>query len=66
MTLGIMVLYTGGNHRKIAILDREVLCEGSLNILSQNASCETMRRVESEMLTHQMLEFTGLTKFFHQ
>jgi hypothetical protein len=38
--IGVEVLYTGGHHRKLAIFDRQILWEGSLNILSQNDSCE--------------------------
>jgi hypothetical protein len=34
--LGVQVLYTSGHHRKLAIIDREILYEGSLNIPSQN------------------------------
>ena len=60
--LGVVVLYTGGHHRKLAILDRRILFEGSLNILSQNDSCEIMRRVESETLAQQMIQFTKLYK----
>lgn len=33
--LGITVLYTVKHHRKLAIIDGEILYEGSLNILSQ-------------------------------
>jgi hypothetical protein len=54
--MGISVLHTGGHHRKLAILDRGILFEGSLNILSQSQSCEIMRRIES---------FTKLDKFIH-
>jgi len=61
--LGIQVLYTGGHHRKLAIIDREVLYEGSLNILSQNDSCEIMRRICSEKIADQMIEFIGIDKF---
>src|SRR5690348_4639824 len=32
--LGIIVLYTNGHHRKLAIIDRKIVYEGSLNILS--------------------------------
>lgn len=60
---GIQVLFTGGHHRKLAILDRRVLWEGSLNILSQNDSCEIMRRVASEQLAIQMIQFTGLNRW---
>ncbi len=42
--IGIDVFMTVGHHRKIAIID-DVLWEGSLNILSQNDSCELMRRI---------------------
>ena len=61
--MGAHVLYTGGHHRKLAILDRKILYEGSLNILSQNASCEVMRRIESSQLANQMLAFLHLENF---
>ena len=60
--LGIEVLMTVGHHRKIAIID-DVLWEGSLNILSQNDSCELMRRIKSKELVGEMLRFTGLKKW---
>jgi phosphatidylserine/phosphatidylglycerophosphate/cardiolipin synthase-like enzyme len=58
--MGIQILYTGNHHRKVAILDRQILYEGSLNILSQNDSCEVMRRIESTQLAWQMVRFTGI------
>ncbi len=61
--IGITVLYTGTLHRKLAIIDSEILWEGILNIFSQNDSCEIMRRVESEYLSKQMIEFIGLVKY---
>lgn len=61
--MGVQVLFTGGHHRKLAILDRKILWEGSLNILSQNDSCEIMRRVASEQLAIQMIQFTGLNRW---
>lgn len=61
--IGVEVLFTGGHHRKLAIFDRTILWEGSLNILSQNDSCEIMRRIDSEDLARQMVEFTNLNKF---
>jgi len=61
--LGVEVLITGGHHRKLAIIDRQILYEGSLNILSQNDSCEVMRRIQSEQLAMQMVDFTGISKF---
>ena len=61
--LGIDVLFTSGHHRKIAIIDSDILWEGSLNILSQNDSCEIMRRMQSKELVKEMLRFTSLKKW---
>ena len=63
--LGVEVLYTGGLHRKIAIVD-DVLWEGSLNILSQNDSCEMMRRTTSVDAVKQMIRFTKLSRWYNQ
>lgn len=64
--IGIEVLFTGRHHRKLAIFDRQILWEGSLNILSQNDSCEVMRRIESEECAQKMLHFTRMEKFAHR
>jgi hypothetical protein len=61
--LGVEILYTGGHHRKLAVFDRQILWEGSLNILSQNDSCEIMRRIDSEGLANQMLGFIEIRSF---
>ncbi len=60
--IGVKVLMTVGHHRKIAIVD-DVLWEGSLNILSQNDSCELMRRISSASLTQEMLAFIGVRRW---
>ncbi len=44
-------------------LDRNVLWEGSLNILSQTYSREIMRRIESEQLTLEMFNFLKLGRY---
>ena len=63
---GIHVLICDGNHhRKLAILDRKILWEGSLNILSQINSREIMRRIENRLITKQMINFLKLGKIFH-
>jgi phosphatidylserine/phosphatidylglycerophosphate/cardiolipin synthase-like enzyme len=33
--LGVLILFTGKHHRKLAVFDRKIFYEGSLNILSQ-------------------------------
>jgi phosphatidylserine/phosphatidylglycerophosphate/cardiolipin synthase-like enzyme len=62
--MGIEVLYTSKHHRKLAIVDRKILYEGSLNILSQSDSCEVMRRIESTGLAEQMIRFIGLGRWY--
>lgn len=61
--IGVTVLMTVGHHRKLAIIDDDILWEGSLNILSQNDSCEFMRRMQSQVLTQQMMRFIGADKW---
>lgn len=61
--LGIRVLYTAGHHRKLAIIDRKVIYEGSLNVLSFSDSCEIMRRIVSSIEATRLLNFIGLTKY---
>lgn len=57
-THGVQVLLsTGNHHRKLAILDRKILYEGSLNILSQTYSREIMRRIEGQELAMEMFNF---------
>ncbi len=62
--LGIQVfLCTGNHHRKLAIIDREILWEGSLNILSQTKSREIMRRMEGIDFAVEMFNFIKLYKY---
>ena len=62
--IGIQVLICKGNHhRKLAILDRKILWEGSLNILSQAHSREIMRRIYSRKLTNEMFRFLKFDRF---
>lgn len=62
-SININVLLTNGHHRKLVMFDRKILYEGSLNVLSQRNSCEVMRRIESEQLAKQMLEFVKIKRF---
>lgn len=57
-----VVLLEGNHHRKLAILDRNILWEGSLNILSYSHSKEIMRRVENKETVNQMFAFLKLQK----
>ena len=62
--LGVQVFICSGNHhRKLAILDRKILWEGSLNILSQSKSREIMRRIDSKKLTLEMFNFLKFSRF---
>lgn len=60
LEIGVQVIFSESLHRKTATLDRNILWEGSLNILSQNNSLEVMRRTESTRLCWQMLKFSDL------
>lgn len=56
--LGVHVLLCLGNHhRKLALIDRKILYEGSLNILSHTKSREIRRRIESKAIAMQMYDF---------
>lgn len=61
--LGACVYYLSGSiHEKLAIVDREILWEGSLNILSQRSSKEVMRRTKSDESAKEMMNYLGLNK----
>ena len=53
----------GNHHRKLAIIDREILWEGSLNILSQSKSREIMRRIEGKQHAMEMFNYLKLGRF---
>ena len=62
--IGVQVLICLGNHhRKLAIIDREILWEGSLNILSHIKSREIMRRIDDKGSAKEMFNFLKLSKF---
>ena len=62
--IGVQVLICLGNHhRKLAIIDRQILWEGSLNILSQIKSREIMRRIEGDNYAQDMFNFLKLKRF---
>ncbi len=62
--IGVQVLICLGNHhRKLAMIDREILWEGSLNILSHIKSREIMRRIDDGQVTEEMFKFLKLERF---
>ena len=60
---GVDVLFTVKHHRKLAIIDREIIYEDSLNIFSYRDSCEIMRRTTSALEAEMLVDFIGLNKF---
>lgn len=61
--LGVNVIRINGlMHEKLAIIDRKILWEGSLNILSQRASKEIMRRIFGEEHATQCLSYMGTSE----
>lgn len=64
--LGVQVLVTKNlHHRKLAFIDRDILWEGSLNILSQNNSREIMRRISGGNHAKEMFRFTKIGRFIN-
>lgn len=63
-SIGVQIIMTVGHHRKLAVVDEEILWEGSLNILSQNDSCEFMRRIDSEHITRETVSFLHLDIYY--
>ena len=62
--LGVQVLLcTGNHHRKLAIIDRSILWEGSLNILSQTKSREIMRRLDGGGFARDMFNFLNFGRY---
>lgn len=60
--IGIRVSFIKNHHRKIAVIDRHTIWEGSLNILSQNYSIEIMRRIESKGMAEDLHKFLKFDK----
>lgn len=54
-----ITLLNGYHHRKLAIIDDQILWEGSLNILSQSRSTEVMRRIQNKEEVAKMRAFLG-------
>lgn len=60
---GITIFYPGRYiHEKTAIIDREILWEGSLNILSHRCSNEIMRRTENKKSALQIMSYLKINK----
>ena len=64
--VGVRVLFTVGHHRKLAVIDDDILWEGSLNILFQNDRCEFMRRINSSFLASEMLQFIDIKRWLER
>lgn len=63
-SIGVQTFICEGNHhRKLAIIDRQILWEGSLNILSQAYSREVMRRIEGAELAIEMFNFLKFERY---
>lgn len=61
LSSGVKVFTYGDlRHRKLAIVDKRILWEGSMNILSHNRSREIMRRSASSHLCREMIRFSKI------
>jgi len=55
-----IVLVRGYHHRKLAMIDRQIIWKRSLNILSHSNSQEIVRRIDSEVETKEIFDFLKL------
>ena len=62
-SIGVEVFYTARHHRKLAVIDKEIVWNGSLNILSQIDSCEIMWRTDSAELADKLLGFINVKRY---
>lgn len=60
--MGVSIQFTTKLHRKLAIIDKSVLWEGSLNILSHANSREVMRRTQSRPHCKAMMKFLSIKR----
>lgn len=61
--MGVCIFFLGKYiHEKAAIIDRKILWEGSLNILSHRAGNELMRRTKDENSAMQVISYLNLNK----
>lgn len=65
--MGVCIFYPGRYiHEKVAIIDRQILWEGSLNILSHRASNEMMRRTESKDSAVEVMEHININQYISE
>jgi phosphatidylserine/phosphatidylglycerophosphate/cardiolipin synthase-like enzyme len=65
--MGVNIFYPGRYiHEKVAIIDRQILWEGSLNILSHRASNEMMRRIESKESSAEVMEHININPYLSE
>ena len=62
---GIRIQFTTKLHRKLAIIDKSILWEGSLNILSHTNTREVMRRTLSRAHSKAMLKFLSVNRCYN-
>jgi len=62
--MGIQVIQLSKMHQKIAVIDRKITWEGSLNILSHHTSQEHMRRFAGPKTAEQLISYYNLDEDF--
>jgi phosphatidylserine/phosphatidylglycerophosphate/cardiolipin synthase-like enzyme len=58
-----VLLCTNNHHRKLAIIDRNIVYEGSLNILSQIHSREIMHRLEGDSFAIDLFNYLNFGRY---
>jgi len=60
LALGAHVTFRPSKHEKVAVVDENILWDGSLNVMSQNQSSERMTRFWSREMVYQAIEMHRL------
>ncbi len=55
-TAGIHLIFKPNIHQKFAIFDRKIVWYGSINLLSYGSAEESMMRIESNKIAHELME----------
>jgi len=61
-TAGICLIFKSNIHQKFAIIDKKITWYGSINLLSFGYSEESIMRLESSSIAHELLQSIDMEK----
>jgi len=60
--MGVRIQFTKKLHRKVAVIDKSIVWEGSLNIMSHANTREMMHRIQSKSHCRTMMRFLSVKR----